>query len=61
MNNTNNISFNNNSIENTSKYKSYMSVPLIPFLNPKNIVVGSTETLIPWIILLFIVFLIIII
>jgi hypothetical protein len=59
-NNISNISF-NNSIENIPKYKSFMSIPIIPLLNSKNIVVGSTETVIPWIILLFIVFFIIII
>lgn len=61
-NNISNISFNNNSNENSYKYKSNMITPMMSLLNNnKNIATKNFDTIIPWIILLFIVFLIIII
>jgi hypothetical protein len=60
-NNISNISFNNNSNENSYKYKSNMVTPMMSLLNNKNIFTKNNDTLIPWIILLFIIFLIIII
>lgn len=61
-NNISNISFNNNFNENSYKYKSNMITPMMSLLNNnKNIATKNFDTIIPWIILLFIVFLIIII
>jgi hypothetical protein len=60
-NNKKNSNSSNNS-SNIEKCKTLlMSKPMIPMLSIKNIIIGSIGTLIPWIILLFIVAFIIVI
>jgi len=58
----NNNKKNSSNSSNIEKCKTLlMSKPMIPMLSIKNIIIGSIGTLIPWIILLFIVAFIIVI
>ena len=59
-NNTNNMSNNTNNMSNNNNKPSFPSL-IIPMLSIKDIIIGSIGTVIPWVILLFIIgFLIII-